>query len=230
MMPLLAAEHPLSLGEQIANQIAEDILQERLKPGDAIPEQQLAETYHVSRGPIREALRILEKEGVVQILARRGARVTQLSVAEVDEIFVIRANLFGLAARLFAGRARKQDLQALDGLFKQMKTLGPEQATTHAEVSAQMALALLDQCGNSRLRAMILQLARQVARYTQLGLLTADRRRASITSWRAMLRAFRQGDAPDAEHIASQMVSNTHQEAISQLDTPYLTTTADKNG
>ena len=37
MMPLLAAEHPLSLGEQIANQIAEDILQERLKPGDAIP-------------------------------------------------------------------------------------------------------------------------------------------------------------------------------------------------
>ena len=116
----------------------------------------------------------------MQILPRRGARVSQLSVAKIDEIFVIRANLFGLAARLFAGQARKQDLQTLDGLFKQMKALEPEQATTHAEVSTQMAFVLLDQCGNSRLRAMILQLARQVARYAQLGLLTGDGPRSPL--------------------------------------------------
>jgi DNA-binding GntR family transcriptional regulator len=218
MKPLRAVEQPLSLGEQIANQIAEDILQERLKPGDAIPEQHLAQTYHVSRGPIREALRILENEGVVQILPRRGARVTQLSVAEVDEIFVIRATLFGLAVRLFATRARQQDLQTLNGLFKQMKALEPNQAATHAEISAQMALVLLDQCGNSRLQAMLLQLARQVARYTRLGLQTAARRRASIASWRSLLRAFREGDAAAAEQIGRQMVSNTRKEAISQLN------------
>jgi DNA-binding GntR family transcriptional regulator len=140
-------------------------------------------------------------------------------VAEVDEIFVIRATLFGLAARLFAGRADQDDLQTLDKLFKQMKALGPDQAMTHAEISAQMAIVLLDQCGNSRLKAMLLQLARQVARYTRLGLQTAARRKASIASWRSMLRAFSKGDAPDADHIGQQMVSNTHQEVIKQLGT-----------
>ena len=81
-----------------------------------------------------------------------------------------------------------------------------------------MALVLLDQCGNGRLRAMLLQLARQVARYTQLGLQTAARRRASMASWRSLLRAFREGDASAAENIGRQMVSNTRQEAISQLN------------
>jgi DNA-binding GntR family transcriptional regulator len=217
-MTFAVAEQPLSLGEQIANGIAEDILQERLKPGDSIPEQHLAQQYQVSRGPIREALRILEKEGVVQILPRRGARVTQLTVTEVDDIFVIRAHLFGLAASLFVGRAAAEDLFCLNTLFKRMKGLAPEQATTHAEVSAQMALVLLEQCGNDRLRSMILQLARQVARYTQLGLQANERRRASIASWRAMLRALRQRESQHAENVGRQMVLNTRREVTVQLN------------
>lgn len=216
-MPFPAGEQPLSLGEQIANGIADDILHERLKPGEAIPEQQLAQSYQVSRGPIRDALRILEKEGVVRILPRRGARVTQLSIDEVDEVFVIRATLFGLAARLFADNAPRQDLNALDGLLKQMRALGADEATAHAEISAQMALVMLGGCGNQRLRAMVMQLARQIARYTQLGLLARTRRRASIKSWRSLLRAFAGGEALEAENIARQMVSNTQREVTSQL-------------
>jgi DNA-binding GntR family transcriptional regulator len=216
-MPIPVPEPPLSLGEQIANGIAEDILQEKFRPGDAIPEQHLAQQYQVSRGPIREALRILEKEGVVQILPRRGARVTQLSVVEVDEIFVIRAHLFGLAASLFTERAAPQHLHDLNALLKQMKALGPDEATTHAEVSAQMALVLLEQCGNHRLRAMVLQLARQVARYTQLGLQARERRRASIASWRVMLRAIREREPHAAENIGREMILNTQQEVITQL-------------
>ncbi len=224
------AEQPLSLGEQIANGIAEDILQERLKPGESIPEQHLAHQYQVSRGPIREALRILEKEGVVQILPRRGARVTQLTVTEVDEIFIIRAHLFGLAASLFAERASAEDLLCLNILFKQMKGLAPEQATTHAEVSAQMALVLLEQCGNQRLRTMISQLARQVARYTQLGLQTHERRRASIASWRAMLRAFRKRESQQAQNVGRQMVLNTLREVTAQLNADQSRPTAEMAG
>ena len=210
-------EQPLSLGEQIANSIADDILHERLKPGEAIPEQQLAQSYQVSRGPIRDALRILEKDGVVRILPRRGARVTQLSIEEVDELFVIRATLFGLAARLFALRARPADLKTLNERLKQMRALGTDAVSEHAELSAQMALVMLNQCGNQRLCAMLQQLARQVARYTQIGLQTRARRRTSISSWRSLLRAFACGDALGAEDTARQMVTNTHHEAISQL-------------
>jgi DNA-binding GntR family transcriptional regulator len=211
------AEQPLSLGEQIANGIADDILHERLKPGEAIPEQQLAQSYQVSRGPIRDALRILEKDGVVRILPRRGARVTQLSIEEVDELFVIRATLFGLSARLFALSASSADLKVLNERLKQMRALGADEASKHAEISAQMALVMLNHCGNHRLCAMLQQLARQVARYTQIGLQTRARRRTSISSWRSLLRSFASGDALEAENTARQMVTNTHREAISQL-------------
>jgi DNA-binding GntR family transcriptional regulator len=218
-LALPQAEQPLSLGEQIANGIADDILHERLKPGEAIPEQQLAQSYQVSRGPIRDALRILEKDGVVRILPRRGARVTQLSIEEVDELFVIRATLFGLAARLFALRASPANLKALKDQLRQVRALGAGEASEHAEISAQMALVMLNQCGNQRLCAMLQQLARQVARYTQIGLQTRARRRTSISSWRSLLRSFSCGDALQAENIARQMVTNTHREAISQLST-----------
>src|SRR5687767_11274235 len=62
----------------------------------------------VSRGPVREALRILERDGLVQINARRGAQVTQLDIDEVNDLFEVRASLIGLAARLAAERRDPQ--------------------------------------------------------------------------------------------------------------------------
>ena len=66
---------------------------------------------------------------------------------------------------------------------------------------------------------MVVQLARQVACYTQPGLLTPARRRVSISSWRSLLRAFARGEAQEAEAIARKMVSNTQCEAVNQLNT-----------
>ena len=65
-----------------------------------IMEQALAAEFAVSRGPVREALRILERDGLVTILPRRGALVSDLSIAEVKEIFDIRAMLNGLRASM----------------------------------------------------------------------------------------------------------------------------------
>ena len=189
MKTLALVEQPLSLGQQIGNMIEKDIMQSRLKPVEPITEQHLAATYSVSRGPIREALCLLKKEGVVQMLPRRGARVTQLSVAEIREIFVTRSNFFGLAARLFCGGTQPHNVQVLAGLHSQMKALGLEQSAQHAAVSAQMGLVMIEHCGNDRLQAMILPLAPQVTRYTQLGLRTPRLRRLSISSWRTCAAA-----------------------------------------
>ena len=68
-------------------------------PGQRIMEQALAAEFGVSRGPVRDALRLLEKDGLVTILPRRGAQVTKLTIQEVREIFDIRVALNGLRDR-----------------------------------------------------------------------------------------------------------------------------------
>ncbi|MDD5030802.1 MAG: GntR family transcriptional regulator, partial [Rhodoferax sp.] len=67
-----------SVPEQIAGRIGDRILGSAVAPGERIAEQELADEFGVSRGPIREALRILEREGLVTLLPRRGAIVTEL--------------------------------------------------------------------------------------------------------------------------------------------------------
>ena len=77
----------LTVPEQIAARIGDRIIAGDLAPGSRIVEQELAAEFEVSRGPIRDALRILEREGLVTILARRATVVTQLTTDEVREIF-----------------------------------------------------------------------------------------------------------------------------------------------
>src|SRR3954471_8772805 len=92
----------LSLPDQIAARLSERIVSGAYAPGQRIMEQALAAEFAVSRGPVREALRILERDGLVTILPRRGALVTNPEIGEVKEIFDIRAMLNGLRDRLIA--------------------------------------------------------------------------------------------------------------------------------
>jgi DNA-binding GntR family transcriptional regulator len=77
----------------IAAALRREIVGGHLKPGGALQQEELAQRFHVSRIPVRDALRLLEAEGLVRIEANRGARVTELSVDEVAEIFHLRVLL-----------------------------------------------------------------------------------------------------------------------------------------
>ncbi|MDV7394610.1 GntR family transcriptional regulator, partial [Arthrospira platensis SPKY1] len=92
-------EPTLSIPEQIASRVGERILNGAMQPGERIGEQELANEFAVSRGPVREALRILEREGLVTILVRRGAIVTELSTQEIRELMEVRAGLFEVVIR-----------------------------------------------------------------------------------------------------------------------------------
>jgi DNA-binding GntR family transcriptional regulator len=99
------ADPTLTVPEQIAAQVGDRILSGAMAPGERIGEQELADEFAVSRGPIREAIRILEREGLATILARRGAIVTELTATELKELLEIRAGLFELVARKLASPA-----------------------------------------------------------------------------------------------------------------------------
>jgi DNA-binding GntR family transcriptional regulator len=209
-----------SLPEQIASTLSARIVSGAYQPGERIMEQGVAAEFAVSRGPIREALRLLEKDGLVVILPRRGAQVTKLTVEEVHEIFNIRAALRGLCVRLIAedsGRARILD--TLKPLVERLSKLcrDPRHADEYVETSYKLSSLMTELSGNKRLSTITSSLALQTLRYTRLGLSTPQRRRQSAHNWQLVAKAMHDGDAEAAEKIGRQLVIESRNAAIREL-------------
>lgn len=109
------------LYEEAYSALRDAILSGRLVPGERIVEAEIARQMAISRAPIREAIRKLERDGLVQYLPRRGAVVVKLSRDEVRDIYYLRAHLEAYAVRLAAVRRTPADVAALDELLLRMR-------------------------------------------------------------------------------------------------------------
>jgi DNA-binding GntR family transcriptional regulator len=107
------------LREVIFNSLREAIIIGELKPGERLMEVQLAEKMGVSRTPVREAIRKLELEGLVDMIPRRGAQVANLSIKDIMDVLEIRASLDALATSLAAKKISDDELKALKNVFDQ---------------------------------------------------------------------------------------------------------------
>lgn len=118
MAPAQIIRH--SLHESLVAPLREMILQGELRPGDKVPEEQLCERFGVSRTPIREALKVLAAEGVLQILPHRGAIVARITEDQIEELFPIMASIERLAGLLACERATDADIARVRALHDRM--------------------------------------------------------------------------------------------------------------
>ncbi len=109
------------LREIVYEELRSLILTGKIKPGTRMMEIELAEDMGVSRTPIREAIRKLEKEGLVVIEPRKGAYASEVSVKDMEDILEVRANLEGLAAYLAAERMTEAEKKLLDETKERFK-------------------------------------------------------------------------------------------------------------
>ena len=99
---------------QFYNQLKKMIFNGTFKPGERINETQLAKSFGVSRSPIREAMRLLEKDGLLKADDRNGFSITSLTAKDVDEIYKIRIPLEQLAVELVIDEADEKELAILE--------------------------------------------------------------------------------------------------------------------
>jgi DNA-binding GntR family transcriptional regulator len=118
-----------ALRHDIADALRDEILDGRLEPGERILEVDLARRFGVSRQPVREAIRTLEREGLLTSLPNRGTFVTRVSFEDAIAIQDIRAQLEGLAARLAVERLTTADFKRLRELIKAMRDAGKRRAS-----------------------------------------------------------------------------------------------------
>jgi DNA-binding GntR family transcriptional regulator len=111
-------EEHASLHGQVIAELRQAILTGRLKAGERLVEGRLADELGVSRNPVREAIRVLASEGLVDVAARRGASVAVMSDQEARETIEVRALLEGQNARLAARRHDKELIKRIDAVLK----------------------------------------------------------------------------------------------------------------
>ncbi len=102
-----------NLSEQIAGYLRVQIIRGELAAGERILEAKLAESMEVSRGPIREALRILEKTRLIELTPRRGARVTSMSLIDIESLYDVLTELYVLVGRKAAENRDPEDLERI---------------------------------------------------------------------------------------------------------------------
>ncbi|MGD9946384.1 MAG: GntR family transcriptional regulator [Burkholderiaceae bacterium] len=186
----------LSLAEQIASRLAALIALDRIQPGQRILEEDVSAVLGVSRAPVREALRILERDRLLVVLPRRGAHVTYPSVNELRDIFEVRASLWAtLVEHVLACRPDEVGAVLDEGVRTLQSALDAGSVDGYALGSFKISMGLCDLCDNLLLADMTRSVALQTLRYGRLGFRVPGRLEQSLRDWRVIQRALRAGDA-----------------------------------
>jgi DNA-binding GntR family transcriptional regulator len=113
---------PATLHEDVVSQLRDHIVEGHLDPGARIPERELCEKFGISRTPLREALKVLAAEGLIELLPNRGARVRQFTEADIRSLFEVLSGLDFVAGRLACERISDDMIAAIERMHLDMYT------------------------------------------------------------------------------------------------------------
>lgn len=219
--PITAHAVPEPLASFIAGELVRAIEQGQYKPGARLVEAEIAERFGVSRAPVREALRMLMKDDLVVRRPRRGTVVTELTPAEVSEMYEVRSALYAAVVRLFVRRASDAEVEGYASHRERINALADDPAVTAARfVDATQAASIyvVERCGNARLQANFRKMTRQSYRYyAEMAHSTVAHRRELADLATAMLAAMRARDAEAAAMLAWRISESNHVAALAAI-------------
>jgi DNA-binding GntR family transcriptional regulator len=183
----------------VADLIRDGILEGRLRPGERLKEDKLAKELAVSRTPVREAIAMLQAEGLLEAQQHRGAQVRSYNVGELEEIYDLRSILEGYAARRAASRINPRELGKLRLSVERMETLEPKDLEHLVQQNGIFHDTILQAADSERLLTMVTQTRALPLIYQSYAWYTADQLDRSLEYHRRVLSALERGDAEQAE-------------------------------
>lgn len=193
---------PTALYQEVAERLRQRIFAHELTPGTWIDEQKLAEQYGISRTPLREALKVLASEGLVELRPRRGCYVTEISRQDLDDIFPLMAMLEGRCAAEAVKRARPADIAALKAIHEQLESAASDGRIEAFFESNQEFHKKIQELSGNRWLLSVIQDLRKVLKLSRLHSLSLEGRlQQSLEEHRAILAALQAGDAGRAEKL-----------------------------
>lgn len=213
--PTIALLRSASLSTAAQQEIERMILDGEIAAGSKLTEAWLSERLGVSRGPIREAFRMLEEAGLVRQEKNRGVFVRDIPLEEALEIYDLRAAMDELVGRRLAETITAEQMKALKGIVDRMEAAArADDPDEYHLLNLQFHDAMVGYTGNRKLAAVYRKLVKELALFRRRNLLDRDVLPHSAAEHRAILRAIASGSAEQAGRVMFEHVIESRDRAL----------------
>ncbi len=194
---------------QIADMLRNMIMTGKLVEGDKVNENDLCETLGISKTPLREALRVLSGEGLIRLVANRGAFVTKPTFEEIAEMFDVMSLLEGFCARAACKKMTPKDFVRLEKLHAKLEeSFQRHDQEDYIRINDQYHSLVQQIAGNRTLNQIVKSLRKKILLYRFQSLNLPARFEHSIREHRELLDAFRQRNHLRAEALMREHLQN----------------------
>ena len=209
-------EHKIhSLADQVFEQLEKNILAGTYAKGEVFTEMTLSKELGVSRTPVREALRRLEQECLIE-LSTKGAKIIGISKKDILEMYEVRMRIEGLAAKMAAqaiseeGKKELCDLVELQEFYTQKKN-----ADSIKNIDSEFHEAVYRHCGSIVFYDILNSLHKKVVKYRKASIQNNERSFQSVREHRQLCDAIVSGDGDLAEKLTIEHIKNARENIIS---------------
>jgi DNA-binding GntR family transcriptional regulator len=206
-----------TLADLALAELRQAIISGDLAPGSPVRLQEQVERLSMSSVPIREALRLLERSGLVDRSPHKGAQVAEMSAQDLHETYMIRLELESMAVRLASENMTEDDGARLLGLMEQYADASRRDDPSARDIHAQFHMGLYELSGSKWLLRLLPMLWDNAERYRRLALPIRGSTEERIEEHKAIVEAALVGDLDAAEHALRMHLSNSFDAAIERL-------------
>lgn len=208
---------PQSAKQQVYRLLKSDIVRGVFDMGERLNENQLALRYGVGKTPVREALGVLQQEGLVEVLPRVGYLTSRMTVQEVEDIFDLRKIVEGASAEKAATSITEEALQRLEQLRWDFGAGDRESYLRFLDENLEFHCTIAEASGNRMLVDVIARVLEKMQRLVILRLDISGNLEELVAEHRQLLDALRQRDPVKARAHMMADITNTHQSAVEAL-------------
>ncbi len=208
----VSSESELATSHRIAAALKEDILAGKFPPGVRLRQEDIAEQFGASRSPVREAFRMLEADGLVNLVAHTGAWIAQLSLAECEEMYQIRERIEPLLLRLSIPHLTKKKIDQLAELAEKMEK--NKEVEVFLKLDREFHLLSYGGADTALLGEMVDRLWNTTQHYRRAytRLLASDGFKSAHYEHHLLLSAMLKNDPEDAERVLFGHIRRTRLE------------------
>jgi DNA-binding GntR family transcriptional regulator len=203
---------------RMIDDIGREIVEGRLAPGSLLSSADLARRFATSRTPVREALAVLEQEGLVEIRLRQQARVASLTANQVRDAYEVRRQLYALMAQLIVGNASDSDIAGLWPFYRGLDAAAQRgDVTEYFWQNVAFRRYEAEICGNSYLKKSLHALGLHTLESRRTSLAHPGRLARSLTDHERLVRAYVERDEVVAVALTQALVTEGYRAVMEQL-------------
>ncbi|PPD13988.1 MAG: GntR family transcriptional regulator [Methylobacterium sp.] len=212
--------HRRYLHDEVAERIRELVRSGELEPKSRVNELELAERFGISRTPLREAIKILATEGILELLPNRGARVAAVNEAEIDEMLEVIAGLEASAARLLARRITDSEIAEIAELHEAMlETYERRDEARYFTLNRQIHEAMMRAAKNATLVQLYAGLSSRIQRFRYAAHKTPEQWQRAIDEHEDMLRLMIERDGEQLARLMETHILGKKEPIAAQFGT-----------